>query len=211
MKKIILIFIITLLLTGCTVDYELEIKNGQFNENITFYFDEDEENDKNYLIGTDRYALYELWNGKLYNLETSENSVTYDYSFTYEEYQNSLAIAYCYDEYDFSEDSDNYYISTSNQFNCLVQDYITADSIRVIITTNHDVISNNASIIEDNKYIWEFNNDNYTNNPIEIVISKSYNNDMETFVLLSVVVILLVGITGTILFVKRKNSERNKI
>ena len=95
MKKILSLIILCFLLTGCTVNYNLEIEDNSFKETITgnvlnseIKIDDEQTdvNTFNYLINEEQSPFIGE-NNQLYNKTTTKNNngIDYNYSFTYNE------------------------------------------------------------------------------------------------------------------------------
>jgi len=140
MKKILLLAITCLLLTGCTINYNLEIEDNYFKETITGNVlnkeIEQKENQTdinlfNYLINNEQTAT--INNNSFYDktLNRNNNSIDYNYSFTYNEdtINNSRILNECFESFTFETKDNQYQFSTLGDFYC---DY--TDEIKINIT-----------------------------------------------------------------------------
>lgn len=213
MKKIIFVFI-CLLVCGCTTSYNLEIKEGSFNESIDIKISkslipEKTENPEIELddqitpfLEEETSALFstpEVY----YNKEVKDFSDYYDVKMSYEylpsEFKDSNSLNLCFDKFEFN-DEENYYIHGYGTFYCLYSDEMT-----ISITTKNDVIINNADVVKGNTYIWNINGRNKNNVDIEFEVSKkiSYMKYVKYFLLIAVVIAAI--------YLINKLLTRNKI
>ena len=207
MKKIVrnLIFIISaiLLLSGCTVDYNLSIDSDFINENISFI-----ENDMSKLDTIRTYGTFISDNGI---------GMSLNYKFNLENYQNSKSVYNCYKYFNVSNTDDTYTISTSKDFLCFNEDYPLLEQVNVNITTKYKVLETNATIIDGDTYSWVINKTNAENSQIIIKFqTKSDNmfadiiNEDNKFLIL---IIGMLGVIGIIIvsYVYLKSRKNNKI
>ena len=133
MKKIILLFII-LFASGCTAEYNLEIKNNSFDEKINIIIDKDEipnnpypeeietDNQIESLLENEYSALFS--NDKAYYKKdvvetTNYINVDLNYNYTANEFKDSNSLNLCFDKFEFYNGDDSYYINASGVFYCL--------------------------------------------------------------------------------------------
>lgn len=163
-KKVIILMIIILFVTGCTCEYNLDIENGNYKENITLKADTDEELkefNKNWKVPTDKeeYNIGEkigttpTYQSELYDYKLSNNVLTFSHTFDINSIVNSSAVSNCYDLLTVKEYESTIIISTSSKLRCF-DSYPEMNRIIVIIGVDKKVISNNADSINGNKYIW---------------------------------------------------------
>ena len=144
-----------LLLTGCKVNYNLEIDDNILKEKITGTVtkEESKQNSK----ATDISTIYSIINEEqkpIYNkeeiyqksLKDNGNNIdyTFSYNYTMEDFINSTIINTCFENHEI-EQLDNYYsIRLSGNFYCLY-----SKKINIAVTSNLKVASNNADKIKD--------------------------------------------------------------
>lgn len=240
MKKIVrnLIFIISaiLLLSGCTVDYNLSIDSDFINENISFIENDMSKLDTIRTYGTfwmDDISYRDLINEymKMNIASMRDNKSFYDkqlisdngigmslnYKFNLENYQNSKSVYNCYKYFNVSNTDDTYTISTSKDFLCFNEDYPLLEQVNVNITTKYKVLETNATIIDGDTYSWVINKTNAENSQIIIKFqTKSDNmfadiiNEDNKFLIL---IIGMLGVIGIIIvsYVYLKGRKNNKI
>ena len=176
MKNKIIILLSLLLLTGCTVNYNLEINKDTLNETITGTVTKEESSQDSNATGLSTvYSIINEDQKPVYNkeelyqkeLKESGNNINYTFKYNYniEDFVNSTIINTCFENKEI-EEIDNYYsIRLSGNFYCLYN-----KKINIAVTSNLKVASNNADKIKDNTYIWTIDK-NTTD--IELVVDKN--------------------------------------
>lgn len=240
MKRIVrnFIFIISaiLLLSGCTVDYNLSIDSDFINENLSFI-----ENDMSKLDTIRTYGTFWMDDISYRNLineymkmdiaSTRDNKNFYDkqlisdngigmtlnYKFDLENYQNSKSVYNCYKYFNVNNTDDTYTISTSKDFLCFNEDYPLLEQVNINITTKYKVLETNATIIDGDTYSWVINKRNAENSQIIIKFQTKSNNifdniitDDNKFLLIILGVLGAVGII-IVFYVYLKSKKNNKI
>ena len=165
-KKIFYIITLLIFITGCDVEYNIKI--NEFNE-ITESFNINKlsfnnELEKEYIVNFykigDEYKKYYIKNiDNIYNAKYTYKNI--------EDYKNNS---------EFSANI-NYDIKGTKyeiNYNVNLSDYLLPDvndasvtgisNINYVITLPFTVIDTNGKKIDDNKYMWEFNEDNYEQN-----------------------------------------------
>ena len=217
MKKKIIMLLSILLLTGCTVNYNLEIDDNILKEKITGTVtkEESKQNSK----ATDISTVYSIINEdqkpvynkeELYQKELKEsgNNINYTFKYNYniEDFVNSTIINTYFENKEI-EEIDNYYsIRLSGNFYCLY-----SKKINIAVTSNLKVASNNADKIKDNAYIWTIDK-NTTD--IELVVDKDtpYTKPIKrgissTFRIVCFIVLVVLSSLAYILYKKKNSSE----
>lgn len=230
MKKIIMIFISVLLFSGCSVEYNLNIKNNKYIENI----DISNINLENYnILNNSQLALFsdtrkltdttslEEYNSypKYDKKNTNKNNlykINYSYDFDMDNYTDSNAVKSCYEYFKITTNGNNVTLSTSNKFNCF-NSYNELDKVTINITSYYGVVRSNADKVNGKTYTWEITKENASNKPILF----EYDNTKRNITLIDYFTdnIYLVILFGVLLFVVgpiliiiiRKNNKVNKI
>lgn len=202
-KKLIIPLLI--LLTGCTVKYEVKFDDNVINEKIIF----NEVESSNQSLFYEQYAL----KNQLYQIELNNDNVQYLYNYNYNNFSQSLTIKSCFNEFEFVKNN-NYYSFKANGFTCIPYqkndyEFYNYDKLEIKFITNHKVIKNNADVVEGNNYYWYITKDNYNNKKIEFEFEKNKSND-EYILLYIFGIILIFGIVIT-LILKSKNKKNNKL
>lgn len=214
MKKI-LICLGLLLLTGCTVNYNLEISEDKISENITgdilkneFDSIDDELGDHTiyHFLHDEQYSLIDK--SDLYKQSINDNSdkIDFNYSYDYKDnFNNSRVLNECYENVIFEENDDFYIIKLSGGFYCLLNSKITVN-----LTTDYSVLNSNADKKNGNVYTWYLEKDN---TDIEVEISKvkkpadkNTDGDFGIFRLIGLAVLAVLS-AATYYIYKKKNSR----
>ena len=218
MKKIIFLLLI-LLVSGCSANYNLEISNDSFKENINVKINKnlipehteqsDIEiddpitpflNDKTSALFSDEKAYYKK---KVVHFGDYVD-VTMKYNYTSEKFKDSNSLNLCFEDFVF-EDKDTYYLHAYGPFYCLY-----TDTIIINIKTDNKVIKSNATSINGNVHTWEINASNSNNADIEFEVSKGFPwKKVLLYGTISVGVVLIIG--WFIYYVYKKNKNNNSI
>mgnify|MGYP006994355182 FL=1 len=179
MKKRILILIPLLLLTGCTINYNLEIDGDDLNETITGsvtkeeYEVKDTDTSENLiytLLNYDQNALYDEDSVYLRTQEDKGNKIDYNFSYKYNyNFDRSTIINNCFEYHMVEETEDYYYIKLSGKFYCMY-----AKKIDIKVTSNNAVLENNARKVSGNTYTWTIKDSD--NVDILLNVSKKVTN-----------------------------------
>ena len=225
MKKIMLVIVFLILLTGCSNEYNLKIDKDNINEKITIIVDKSKIFDEslspdmdiystdsiNYLLNEDIHAILNNRNEK-YVKKVDEKgnfiNVTLEYTYKAESYLRAQILNNCFEKIDVKESSKDIYIHLSGKFSCLGNN----NDLDFVIDSNNRVLSQNADTKKFNKYIWNINNSNKDNVDIEIKLSKKsiYAHYLSIGILS--VIGLIVIIIGIVIYTKvRKRSRINEV
>ena len=216
MKKILLLFIF-FLVCGCSANYNLEIANNSFKENIDIRILKSEipastnndgvevDDQITPFINEQTPAFFKIkdkfYSKKVYEQDDHYN-INLSYKYTFDEFKNAYSINSCFENIEISGE-DIYYINLKGMFYCLY-----SDSVDIKIKTNNDVINHNADRREGNTYIWSIHNGNINNVNILFEVSKDIKN--KSIILeISIITILLIILGIVLKIVKKKNKENN--
>ena len=220
--KIFCLICCMFLLSGCSAEYNLTIKNSTMEEDINAIFDKATESElANRMEGIRRTAFYnyDTRENEYYDFtkrETDDNIIlNYSYQYTGNDLYKSEAASRCYYKRIVNVTDDAITINTDNQVACLYKDGDREiDSITVNIRTALTVLENNADKVNGNTYTWYINDKNYTNKPIYIKIEKERYQETFTSQVISIIVILIIVVViGILIYFKalRKRKKNNKI
>lgn len=223
MKKIIILFLSLIILTGCQIKYELQFEDENLIENINV---ELKKNDENKIEEIKKYKVYSAFDNnyqKLYKVNYNEGinnfNANYQYTYNFDEFRHALYIKSCFDAFSFVTSNDNYILSTSQGFNCMFVDYNKVDNVEVVINSNHEIIESNADEIKNNKLIWNINDDNAESKSIYVKfgsvkqlsffdkILKFINNNFLTFTIIGGLFLIIVITVMSIIIIGKKNNE----
>lgn len=207
------------LLSGCSVNYNLNITDNSINETISGSVTNSElrnksiskENSGNIykiLLDTPQFAIInnedELYDSKIKKGLFKEKFV-YSYNFDFDSYSNSNILNNCFSGHLISNDEQYLYISVFGNFTC---NY--ADKTKITINTNYYVNDNNADKVKNNKYTWEINKNNADD--VELYIMLSKNNKVSKQKILTplrVAALIIIVVLGAIIMYIKKKMEVN--
>lgn len=224
MKRIKVVFLVFFLamLSGCSVQYNLEFKDYKLTEQIHIVLEGlDYRTDKiDYLKNFKFLAISkgrdQVEYQKNFNDQNGKFVASYNYEYKIEDFYKNNVLNHCYDSFSLVEDNDYYLLSTGKTFNCLSVEYQPVDEYVINITTNHKVLEHNADKVSNNKYSWIIdNNDNeaYATKPIMIKFSKEIDkgildNAAVTIIAILVTILIIGGIIFLIAYYKNKQANK---
>lgn len=224
MKNKILFIIILILITGCSVEYNLNIDNS-FSEHTVYIPESSEE-----MIDVTQYRLPALFSEsrltydnsnlkeiKYYNIKTLKDN-KFSFNFVYDDNQlNDSNIANtCYQFFSVDTKENEVSILTGNKFYCF-DVYEELDLVTININSNYKVIQSNADKIVGKKHTWYITRENASNKPIIFVYDKSKKNmTIMQYLIDNVPLVVVVGTTLmlggiTFLIINTKKKKANKI
>lgn len=215
MKKKIILLLSIVLLSGCTINYDLNITDNGIEEVINGKVSKEKvENDKNEynmniyydLLNNDQSVLTN--SDDVYSKNIIENKKSYNYtaSYTYQSFDNlssSRIINSCFEKNDILDEEDYYSVSLNGNFYCLY-----SDQVKINIHSDYAVISSNADKVNNNTYTWILSSDK---EDIELTLSKnikyqeSKNNSSPIRFICFIILVVLGAITYFLY--KKKNSN----
>ena len=232
MKKIILI-VLLLLLTGCKVEYKINLNNNfdiEENINILSTTEEDKNKIEEFSLNipidqkVDDYGAFEnkVSTIEYYNYLKNKDMIIFKNKYNnnkYDKYIDSTLANLAYEYVSINKvDEKNLILSTSKEF-LLFNNYNNLEEVKITITTNYKVLSNNADIINNHDYTWVITKDNAYGKGIFLKVDTSKEDltfleklmrgDYLNIFTLS----LLIAIIALIIYllVKRRNKKVNAI
>lgn len=207
MKKIILI-IISILVVGCSAEYNIVLDEKSIKEELDVYISEKEYNSldemtiANMIMDFERG--YEFYNKEDLLESSSKLGYKYKYNNSYEYFASESQAARCYENIKI-DIKDTIRIETSEYFECYDL-YDNLDELTINIKTKNKVLNNNADKVKGITYTWNINKNNYQNKPIIIEINKEKNEISNTIIYI-IVGCILVGIISLLLLLKIKKAN----
>ena len=210
--KYFIIIMILIILTGCSIDYNLYVTDNYIDENINISADD---NSKNINDANKKYNPLHYSDDIEYNQTVKRKNgkiiVNLQYRYKFEEFKNANS---------FNQGFYNRNVSLEdNIININLSDFSgfapTVD-FDIRIKTKNEVIESNADIVKGNTYIWHVDGKHKDKLKIDIKIKRGTAKNESIFEQYSVVlyiigaIILFVVIFSICLFVK-KRKESNKI
>lgn len=221
MKKILWLTLLVFIITGCDVNYNLEVTNDYMIESVDFWYDNNAENEKiidNYLE-VNHQAYFDMDLGINYNYsqkkikDDGKIGMNLRYNYSSDNLQNSSLLDRCYYKKSVTVTDSEIVLYTDGKTNCLyLDDNKNFDSLTINIKTDLPVIENNADEVNGNTYTWKINEKNYQNHPINIRISREDDEEQFNFwiiVIIAVIICLIILIALGIIYIK--NRKNNKI
>lgn len=229
--KLIICFLFTILLFGCSATYNLDVdKELKIDENLNLSLTSSTDSSKlsefnsnlPVDINVDDIGAFNKKQKDIdyFDIKKSLDSNLISFSYNYLDYNNldsDRIINTCYDHFNLINklDNDDYklILSTSKKFNCFDL-YDNLDDVTINISTKKKVYDNNADSVNGNTYIWYINKDTKDDASISIVMDGNIDKSLsfwEKNILF--IVALCVFLIGSIiyLFLKRRNNKVNKI
>ena len=231
-RKILILTFMTLLLSGCSAEVNLEIVDDRINEStvITAYENAIYSKEilrtsfRNYIPAFARDVIvdtmpdeefpdvsyYEksetdLGNGYLFN---------YKYTFNIDEYEEARTVKDGFRSYNISYDRSNnkLTLSTDNEGIIYFNDYPSLDEVIINIKTDYLVEDNNADRKDGNTYTWVFTKD--SNKSINMVINMENNSNnvlgIDNGVIIIIVSLVIIAFI-VFIFLMIKNNKNNKL
>ena len=233
--KKILCLLLLFTLCGCSVTYEVEIKDDKvFEKGILIENKKELDNTLNNGMTFEEEidftleSMHDIKNGqeeektRSFILEKINNvneiGLKYEHSFESDKYIESPILKQCYDDVNISVDDSYININTSNEFNCFKY-YKHLDQVTVVLTTDYKVLKSNYNERKDNKYYWYIEKNN-SNTGINISINKNDNTilddltdekkrenwDFVNYIFILIGVLCVIG--GFVVFIKVKRSNK---
>ena len=214
-KKIIIISFI-ILLSGCTAEYNLDIKDDIYSESIKITLNNMEEAsiienlsmNEQYISNTSTLDL-------IYDKEVEDDGefsvFNYKHDFSFDEYRGTLNNK-CFDNFKLQEENGIYSL-TAYGFNCLNDHESFADTYKINIRTDYNVINNNADTVKGNVYTWNIDQKENKNKNIIFQYSKSNEKVPTDNIVIPVVICIVISILlliSIILFNTYKNNNRGE-
>lgn len=181
-KKLLVLLIIILFTTGCTCEYNLNIVDNDYMEAVNINADNQAELNGlnvNWQVPTDKeeYNIGEkpgttgTYKSELYDYKLTNNTLTFNHTFTRNSISKSSAISNCYDMATIKEYDSKIIISTSTRVKCFDK-YPELSKITITINTDKNVINNNADYVNGKNYIWYLDKTKVDNRPINMTIDN---------------------------------------
>ena len=214
MKKNIFLVLILFVLTGCTANYEIEINNNKIKEKLTVLENNvelfDKENDSGWTLRDSFNAILsrDEFSKDDYSIESLNNKNQLGFKYNNEKLEsiiNSTILNQCYTNPSVKIKNNIVEIQTGDSFECY-ELYENLESVKVTFKTNHKVISTNADLKQDNKYIWNITEKGNKNIKISYDNSKK-NTDFNIYIYIVVgglVLIILLSIISKKIITKNR-------
>lgn len=230
MKKMITLFLLLFIITGCSssVTYDFGEKDIKSNIDIEFHQEEfkdyinsnmvhteeslkTEDTTEEFIISkyneTSIIALkkddkYEYYEGNKYEKNGDKYKYSYKYDFDYENFIDNHYLNECFDFYFVSEDDNFYHYNISGKFTCG-----NDEKMQLIVKSDSKTINSNSSNVKDEKHVWDIKTED---NKISFSISKENKIEEKqivttTHIIGLVLIVILIGLA----FVFHKLTKKN--
>ncbi len=185
-KKILLLLLLLLsilLLSGCTVNYDLKITEDDFQEQSVISVDTNKNEiyqDQTLPTVLDNlkpmavYANSNSTSAKRYNLTRTENNniknLNIANTFSLSDFYRSAAVNQCFKELNIQTE-DNYVLIRTNRKCEAFDNYPLLENITINIETDMEVIVSNADKVDGNVYTWNITRENYMDKAVRLSYS----------------------------------------
>lgn len=217
MKKIVMLLICFLILSGFTVKNNILIENRTIKENIEFLITKTEIEECKKNIECDSFVLLLINNeqsyffkndySKYYKKEKSEDEtnvkITLSATYYSDEFKDSVFAHTCFENFEYTNDKNNWIFSLDGRFSC-----IEADEININVTTDYNIVEHNADYQDQNKLVWNFSKKT-TDKSIYLNLDKKFkilssNNSSFMFIL----IIIIAAVAFLLIKKYKKNNEK---
>lgn len=233
-EKIIFLVIILFTLTGCEINYTLDIDKDNLIETTAAIGNPEDKNEDFELSSQILYDEYinkpiPIFNDVIIQAESNQKlkgityykkenlsdnanlGIKYNGEFNFDNITKSTIINYAYPDFSVKREDDNLVLETGKRFK-LFEQYPNLEKVTINIKTNRKVIDNNADKISNHIYTWTITKDNYLSKPIKLTLKQDKNLlsqfQIEALIALGAIVFI---ITIIILFMKYKQIIKNQI
>lgn len=229
MKKIIILLILMISLTGCEAVYNLNINNDTFNEELILTTNDKSNKmqktinialksnipvDDNYYKPEVNFKQNNLKYYKITKIDTSnELGVRYQTELTKEEYPSSTIVKEHIPSFKITEVGNIISLNLGNK-RSIFENYPDLEKLTINVTTNKKVSKHNADGVNGNTYTWHLNKDNYKTKEIYINYKKNeqteetVNKPEINFNLIFIILGVLLIVITTYILIKAKNTGK---
>lgn len=216
MKKIILLFMFTILLTGCSCDYELNISDDKVVENvdISLPYSMDSDDRSKFLEYTkiDNVAVVGGLDNPYYDMSARADNYgdVYNFNYSYDKehpIKNARTMQSCFEKYKVKETSSYYMFVFRGEFKCKYK----FDDVNITVKTNNEVPKHNSTDYDEKEgvYRWKIDSSNASDVDIKLLVQKDKypekikEQSNNLFINIFLIVGILVSIVGGIIFTKK--------
>ena len=216
MKKIILLFMFTILLTGCSCDYELNISDDKVVENvdISLPYSMDSDDRRKFLEYTkvDNLAVVGGLDNPYYDMSARADTYgdVYNFNYSYDKehpIKNARTMQSCFEKYKVEETSSYYMFVFRGEFKCKYK----FDDVNITVKTNNEVPKHNSTDYDEKEgvYRWKIDSSNASDVDIKLLVQKdkypekNKEQSNNLFINIFLIVGILVSIVGGIIFTKK--------
>lgn len=177
-KKNLTLLLILFLLTGCSANTNIYLYDDYILEDITVSDSINEYTfDSTGDVNADIRDTINMFENNYTYYDTKEYSdnnniiKNYKYEMTYDNWNDFSTLKKCYEDAKIYDSGDKIIVKTSNEYLC--GEFYNVKNVLLTINTDLNLINTNADIINNNQYMWEINESNYLNHPINLELKKN--------------------------------------
>ena len=208
--KFVIIFIVIVLISGCSIDYSLFISDKYIDENINIVIDDTAENRR---YAYDEYEPLhhseDIHYQKSVDRKKGKINIKMHYRYNLKEFINANSFNEGFYDRNVRVDGDliDVYLNNFSGFAADVD-------FDIKIKTNNKVIYNNANKVKNNTYIWHVTSKNKDKLNINIKIKKNekekqgFLKSYGLFIVFSVVILAILLIIGYGMYKKIKKCNK---
>ena len=214
--KIVLLFIFTILLTGCSCNYELNISDDKLVENVDislpYSMDSDDRNKFLDYTKIDNLAVVGGLDNPYYDMSARADNYgdVYNFNYSYDKehpIKNARAMKSCFEKYKVEETSSYYMFVFRGEFKCKYK----FDDVNITVKTNNEVPKHNSTDYDEKEgvYRWKIDSSNASDVDIKLLVQKDKypekikEQSNNLFINIFLIVGILVSIVGGIIFTKK--------
>ena len=214
--KIFLLFIFTILLTGCSCNYELNISDDKVVENVDislpYSMDSDDRNKFLDYTKIDNLAVVGGLDNPYYDMSARADNYgdVYNFNYSYDKehpIKNARTMQSCFEKYKVEETSSYYMFVFRGEFKCKYK----FDDVNITVKTNNEVPKHNSTDYDEKEgvYRWKIDSSNASDVDIKLLVQKDKypekikEQSNNLFINIFLIVGILVSIVGGIIFTKK--------
>ena len=217
MKKILLLILLIVFLSGCTMEYNVTFrKDGIINDNLYVeelleWFAETEPDDWGELVATRIHSI-NIRNEFFEELATYEISLKNNYS-DFKTFSNEKFVKKYAGDITISDGDESTLMvkfSDALKYNLYGSDDIAPyiESLKINVTFPYDVVKSNATSVKDNIYTWELSEKSKLDN-IFITYKTPKTTDKTSEKTVDILIILIVVLLAVFIFIIRSKNKKN--
>lgn len=210
MNKIIILLLICLFLSGCSVEYNVHIDSGIVYEDTLFTVIDNIENDNTIdnITANNQSAFFNLYTGRdeFYEVKKINSGegllgIKYYYEFNYNNFVNSTLFSECFSERMFSFNNNEVVLNTGNGLNCMYKDgYKNFDELVINVSSPYKLIETNADSVENDIYTWKITEENFSSKSLLLKLDATIlNEDVRQDNFNEIVKYIAIGLAGLFL------------
>ena len=228
MKKILILLILMISLTGCEAVYNLDINNNTFTEELVLTTNDKSSKsqktvnvalkskipvDDNYYKPEVNFKQNNLKYYQISKIDTdNELGARYKANLTKEEYLTSTLVKEHFPNFKLNETGNIISLNLGKKEN-IFDNYPDLDKLTINITINNKVTKHNADGVNNNIYTWNLTKDNYNKKEIYLNYNKNEKHietEEEKFnynIIFIIIGIIIISFTAYIA-IKAKNTGK---